>query len=173
MNACHFHAWSEQTQAGRGKQRDALTLFDECGVIVFSKHGEILKALAERRWTDAFLHKDFSTDVVISISGHAMLEKYLSPYKSMTAKSLLIQVDEGFDQLTQVEKLANLDIRIARRLVDGELLTKPACLAPLPLAGIPGWWPADEQDNKNFYTDLQVFRPAKEHQAPAPISYFS
>jgi hypothetical protein len=172
MNACHLHAWSEGTEGNRGQLRDALTLFDECGVIVFSSNMEILQVLAERCWNDAFLHDDFHAEAGLAICGHAMLEKYLSPYKSMTAKALLIHVDSDFLALPRPEILKHLDDEIARRLLAGEILTKPACLAPLPLAGVPGWWPCAEQSDTEFYADLQVFRRPPVNLLPAPVASF-
>ena len=44
----------------------------------------------------AFQADDFRTGVHLSICGHAMLEKYLLPYKSMTGKALLLHVDSDF-----------------------------------------------------------------------------
>jgi len=172
INACHYHAWSEQGDGSRGQLRDALTLFDECGVIVFSRNLEILDALAERCWSDAFLYADFHIDLGLAICGHAMLEKYLSPYKSMTAKALLIHVDSDFLALPRPEILSCLDKEIAKRLLTGQILTKPACLAPLPLAGVPGWWPPGEQSETDFYADLQVFRRPPANLIPAPVTSF-
>jgi len=172
MNTLHFHSWSEQLAGTRGRVRDALTLFDECGVIVFSKHLEILNALAERRWTDAFLADEFKTGVQLSICGHAMLEKYLAPYKSMTAKALLVHVDSDFLRLTRQEMLACLDREISKRILAGTLMTEPACLTPLPLAGVPGWWPEAEQGETAFYDDPAVFRAPPANLAPVPVLCF-
>jgi len=169
MNTLHYHAWSEQEDGSRGFVRDALTLFDECGVIVFSDDRKMLTALAERRWTDAFLDESFRTSVQLAISGHAMLEKYLSPYKSMTAKVLLLHVDTDFLKLPRQQMLVFIDQKIAGQMLDGQLLTKPACLAPLPLAGVPGWWLENEQASGGFYDDLQVFRPPSKNLVPAPV----
>jgi len=172
MNTLHFHSWSEQASGGRGRVRDALTLFDECGVIVFSRHLEFLNALTERRWTDAFLADDFKTRVQISISGHAMLEKYLAPYKSMTAKALLVHVDADFPELSRQEMLTCLDKEISKHMLAGMLMTEPACLTPLPLAGVPGWWPEDEQGEDLFYDDPTVFRPPPTSLVPVPVLNF-
>jgi len=172
MNTLHFHSWSEQLTGTRGRVRDALTLFDECGVIVFSKHLEILNALAERRWTDAFLADEFKTGVQLSICGHAMLEKYLAPYKSMTAKALLVHVDPGFPELSRQEMLACLDKEISKWMLAGMLMTEPACLTPLPLAGVPGWWPEAEQGKMAFYDDPAVFRAPPANLAPVPVLCF-
>ena len=141
-------------------------------MIVFSNELKILKALAERRWNEVFLNGDFCARVKLSICGHAILEKYLSPYKSMTAKALLIHVDADFMKLPRQEMLNGLDRDIAKQLRRGELLTDPACLAPLPLAGVPGWWPGDEQDDGSFYQDMQVFRPPGANLVPAPVARF-
>ena len=167
MNTLHFHAYSQQVKGSRGPLRDALTLFDECGVIVFSNQPNVLNSLAERRWIRAFQDSAFSDTVKLAISGHAMLEKYLSPYKSMTAKAMLLHVNTDIWEAPREEQLTWLDKKIAERLLAGEWLTQPACLAPLPLAGVPGWWPNDQQDD-DFYADLQVFRPPPAGLVPTP-----
>jgi hypothetical protein len=169
MNSLHFHAIPEEKEGRRGELRDALTLFDECGVIVASDSREMLSALAQRRWSELFLSDSFPDSVRVSICGHAMLEKYLSPYKSMTAKALLVQVGSDFLQLSRDEMLQCLDIEIAKRLLDGTILTRPAWLAPLPLAGVPGWWTQNEQNEPLFYEDLQVFRAPPRQLSPAPV----
>jgi hypothetical protein len=169
MNALHYQALSEQSGGSRGRLRDALTLFDECGVIVFSNQQNVLAALTERRWNDAFLVENFQSAVQLVVCGHAMLEKYLKPYKSMTAKALLVHVDADFLSLPRRDILMELDKKIAGQIRSGDLLTDPGCLSPLPLAGVPGWWSNDEQSNDNFYDDVHVFRPAAEKLKPAPI----
>ncbi|HEY5776734.1 MAG TPA: DUF3025 domain-containing protein, partial [Xanthomonadales bacterium] len=119
--------------------------------------------------TDAFLADAFRSAVALSVSGHAMLEKYLSPYKAMTAKALLVLVDADFMALPATERLVRLDREIATKLLGGRLLTEPACLSPLPIAGVPGWWPQQEQDEHHFYNDADVFRPPPKEFKPAPV----
>jgi len=168
MNTLHYHAFYRQSEGKRGPLRDALTLFDECGVIVFSKRLDILRSLAERDWSTAFRATTFSDDVGLAVSGHAILEKYLSPYKSITAKALYVHVGDDFLKSPRKEQLAALDTKIASRLLSAELLTSPACLAPLPLAGIPGWWPGEQQDD-SFYDDPMVFRAAPARLIPMSV----
>lgn len=169
MNMLHYHAIPDEKDGCRGELRDALTLFDECGVIVVSDSLEMLTALAQRRWTDLFLADTFPNSVRVLIFGHAMLEKYLSPYKSMTAKALLVHVGSDFLKLSRAEMLQCLDNEIAKKLLGGTILTRPAWMAPLPLAGVPGWWPQNEQNERLFYHDLQVFRAPPLHLSPAPV----
>jgi len=172
MNKLHYHARSESRSGSRGRLRDALTLFDECGVIVFSSQLDLLNTLADRNWTSVFQTDTFHTSVALSICGHAILEKYLSPYKAMTAKALLVHVNNEFMKLPRQEMLDHLDREIARQMLNGQTLSKPACLSPLPLAGVPGWWSQDEQNKSPFYKDLNVFRPAPADLSPAPVLSF-
>ena len=168
INSVHYHS-TEQTEPGsRGAQRDALTLFDESGVIVFSQYRQPLEALAQRDWASIFQTDEIQPQAQYVICGHAMLEKYLSPYKAMTAKALLVKVDADTMKLPRENLLADLDNHLAELLLAGEILTTPACLTPLPLAGIPGWWPDDQQD-EDFYADQDVFRPARKSLTPVSI----
>jgi hypothetical protein len=169
MNTLHFSALAEEKAGSRGKLRDALTLFDECGVIVFSACEETLQALAQRRWKDAFLNGDFQHETSLCVAGHAMLEKYLSPYKSMTAKALLVRTSPDIMGSPRDEALTILDYEIARLMLAGELLKQPSELSPLPLAGVPGWWPSQDQGQADFYDDLQVFRPAGKNLQFSPV----
>lgn len=172
MNSLHYHAGAQRKCGRRGRLRDALTLFDECGVIVFSDRLELLGALAERRWANAFLADTFGESVGLSICGHAMLEKYLTPYKSMTAKALLLHVSPDCMRLSRNEALKWIDREVATEMLSSRIVNEPACLSPLPLAGIPGWWVAAEQESKCFYSDLRVFRPAPSALNPAPVINF-
>lgn len=169
MNALHHRAGPLQADGKRGCLRDALTLFDECGVVVVSDQPDFLEALARRQWLQAFQAPEFSTSVVLSVCGHALLEKYLAPYKSMTAKALLIHVSTAMMNTPRAELLRVLDTEISTGMLNDGLLTRPACLAPLPLAGVPGWWPEDEQSDAGFYRDTQVFRPPGSALIPAPV----
>lgn len=168
MNALHHRA--EPQAIGRGKLRDALTLFDECGCLVVSSHEGILEAIGKRSWSQVFQLSEHSwnEDVKAFIFGHAMLEKLISPYKSMTAKALLVQVSRQAILLPRHKLIGLLDKKISRQLLQGKILTKPAHLTPLPLAGIPGWNFAGDQ-NENFYADNDVFRPAAAILEPANI----
>jgi hypothetical protein len=93
------------------------------------------------------------------------LEKFLNPYKSMTAHALILHT-------THQVSLEQLDRQLGAALSDRRLFNSPAGLSPLPLMGIPGWWPVGEQ-NDDFYADRDVFRPAPASITPAPIHHLS
>lgn len=158
---------------GRGSQRDALTLFDESGVIVVSSSKGFLEALAARTWNEVFVQQKslWHKEVLVFVCGHALLEKFLAPYKALTAHALLLHIDEGLARLPREEVLPSLDRGLAVALAQGRMLGSTGSLSPLPLMGIPGWWPDAEQD-AGFYADRQVFRAPLPGYVPAPVLAF-
>jgi hypothetical protein len=163
MNSLHHKNLAREKDGRRGKMRDALTLLDESGVLVTGPDPAALDALASRDWKAAFVtHRDaWSTGLQVLICGHAILEKFLKPYKSITAHALFLHVPGPMPA-------GELDILLAAELSTGRLVDSTAGLSPLPLMGIPGWWLAGEQD-RAFYEDRDVFRPSTGHTTPALI----
>lgn len=169
MNALHHAHLGEQHGGRRGPQRDALTLLDESGAILISRERALLEALSERDWQRAFveLRQDWAANTRIVICGHAVLEKLLKPYKAITAHVLLMYIDSSPEYLREEGFVLRLDELLADRLRQG-LCRSPADLSPLPLMGIPRWWPSPEQDAA-FYGDPVVFRPPPAGSSAAPI----
>ena len=139
---------SQGVSATRGSLRDALTLFDE-NVLLLQTSDDLWHALQTRDWTKLFGElRDEWQSAHIVIFGHALLEKLVAPYKSITAHVFRIASDvDAKDDRT-------LDDWLATKLQPDYLATKP--YLPLPVLGIPGWWP--ENDESSFYLDTQVFR---------------
>lgn len=130
----------------RGAVRDALTLLDENGAF-FQAPACLAEALQARAWRRLFVDlRSAWSEARLGLIGHALMEQLiLRPHKSITAHVWLLP--EGADP--------------ERALVS--VLT-PAYLAsrahlPLPLAGVPGWWPGN--DCPSFYDDATVFRPLR------------
>lgn len=169
LNALHFAHLEEARDGRRGKLRDALTLLDESGAIVVSRDRALLEALAARDWRGAYLDRlgAWQQDVRVVICGHGLMEKLQAPYKSITAHVLLLYQDVPASALRNGSFLANLDAAVAERLLGG-LCRSPADLSPLPLMGIPGWWPGGDQD-RSFYQDPTVFRAALPGTRLAPV----
>ena len=135
--------------ATRGPLRDALTLFDE-NVLLLQASDAVWQALQERQWhTLCVAMRSAWRDTHALIFGHALLEKLVTPYKSITAHVYRITSDiDGTDDQA-------LDAWLADHLQPDHLATKP--YLPLPVLGIPGWWPDNE--DPEFYQDARVFRP--------------
>lgn len=170
LNARHLDGMGHSAGGRRGALRDALTLFDECGALIISDSDALLGTLAAKDWHGAFwiMRDTWEKRCAVFVTGHALLEKFLEPYRSMTANALLLRV--GADDLGQSrEKLIRAtDLLLAELIRDGACLNAPADLAPLPLAGIPQWWTEHEQDEA-FYRDPAVFRPPRPDADPAPV----
>lgn len=169
MNALHHDHLHEARGGRRGAQRDALTLLDESGAIVVSSCRELLEALASRDWNEAFcvMREAWRDEARVVICGHGLLEKLQSPYKSITAHALLLSYEEPAVKLWDDDFLPGLDAALAKELRLG-LCTTPADLSPLPLMGLPRWWPEGDQD-RVFYDDPALFRAAPAGFRPAPI----
>ncbi len=139
---------SQGIGATRGPLRDALTLFDE-NILLLQASDDLWCALQMRDWTKLFgeLRLEWQSAHMVTF-GHALLEKLVTPYKSITAHVYRVasDVDAQDDQA--------LDDWLASNLQPNHLATKP--FLPLPVLGIPGWWP--ENEDARFYADTQVFR---------------
>jgi hypothetical protein len=129
----------------RGALRDALTLFDEHGALWPDAPPPLAEALAARDWLALFVnHRALWRDTRFEVFGHALLEQLATaPRKALTAFVAL-----GDPLAWSAEQWA----------------AKP--FLPLPVLGMPGWWPANE--DPAFYADSKVFRPLRLKQTGAP-----
>lgn len=124
----------------RGPLRDALTVFDENGAILRAP-APLIEALRQRDWNGLFveLREQWAT-ARLAVFGHALMEKLMQPRKAITAHVWLVE------EIT--------DESLAASLEPGRLTAKD--FLPLPVLGVPGWWPANEMPG--FYDDADVFR---------------
>jgi hypothetical protein len=150
LNAAHGEAIAAETEATRGRRRDALTVLDESGVWVISRDPALPALLAERAWHTLFweTRSRVEADMRFVVVGHALLEKTLAPYPSITGKCLMLHSD-------------SLDPDAADAQATRELGTidTPRQLAPLPIQGIPGWDAANA--HAAYYANQEIFRPAR------------
>ena len=131
----------------RGAVRDAATLIDESGLLL-AADGETCAALMRRDWPWLFAEQRarWRGDWLPLAFGHALIEKLLTPYKGLTAVVVCLPLAGA--------TLAQIDEAAARWIRETPLA--PPLLAHLPVLGIPGWWPANE--DPSFYADAAVFR---------------
>jgi Protein of unknown function (DUF3025) len=135
----------------RGAVRDALTLFDE-NAVLWQGPDVLWQALQAREWFKLFIElRDQWQHVHMALFGHALLEKLVTPYKSITGHVYRVSTD------VPPHDDAALDAWVAQDLQTDKLATKP--FEPLPILGVPNWW----ADNAApvFYQDTQVFRPKR------------
>jgi hypothetical protein len=145
MNALQAHEIAKHGVGSvRGRVRDALTVFDENGAVLCAPTG-LRDALKRRDWHGLFVeHRSLWSSARLTLVGHALLEKLMQPRKNITAHVWLV------DDLS--------DDALAASLTADEFTSKS--LLPLPVLGVPGWWP--ENEVPQFYDDAGVFRPARQ-----------
>ena len=168
LNERHYRALIEQRSAGaanRGPVQDALTLFDEGGVIVAASDRELLQYLREFRWKDLFWRNRarVRSEMRFHLFGHALYEKALRPFTGITARGTLFEVAPEFFRSSLAEQLAHLDAMTAERLLDTAAFQSTRALAPVPILGVPGWCADNERES--YYDNLDYFRPGRKPQA--------
>lgn len=148
LNAAHGAALSAEPDNRRGRRRDALTVLDESGVWVAGSETSLFERIVAHDWHTLFWQQRPAVlaNMRFVVVGHALLEKALAPYASMTGKCLWL----GDTADTDAERTACAAL---------DTLSTPRQLAPLPIQGIPGWDAAN--DSAGYYDNPEVFRPAR------------
>ena len=133
----------------RGPVRDALTVFDENAAFLLAPP-PLWRALEARDWQRLFVGlRPLWKEAQLVLFGHALLEKLVCARKPITAHIYRAQ--------PAIDSIAALDAWVAGDLSADKLACKP--FLPLPVLGVPGWWPGNE--DFSFYDDLSVFRPRR------------
>lgn len=133
----------------RGPVRDAATLFDENGAVLLAPEA-LWDALLARDWMRLFVTlRPLWAQTRLVLFGHALMEQLVYPRKNITAHVLV----EKF----AINSGVYLDLALTGCLTAERLRQKP--FTPLPVLGVPGWWPANQ--DPGFYADTQVFRPRR------------
>ena len=145
----------------RNRAQAALTQFDETGVIVRVRDAGLLSAWNRHEWSVLFNPAQWHEGdiAVCALIGHALMEQALLPERLLVGKCLVVVGDDDVACVSAV----------AVAIEGGTLLSDPAELRPLPLAGIPGWHVAQDAA---FYHSADYFRPLREGRLyPAPLRF--
>ncbi len=166
INAIHIPAARQRlcgaAEPGRRSAiENMLSLFDEGGAIVVSSDKSLLQLIRDFRWKTLFWERrdELAAKLQCITFGHALYEKALAPYVGMTANCILLPVDDDFFCKELAEQLAWLDTSVAQLFATGEALSQPKDLHPLPILGLPGLDPDNEQET--YYGNTGYFRPAR------------
>ncbi len=177
LNRAHLNQLdSAGKQPGvRNRMRDYVTLVDETGIVLCGSRPEHERMIRQHDWHALFVdcRADWHSNLHAFVIGHGLLEQLLTPYVGLTAKALFLEVDHTFNSMKHADKLTEVDHIVAKRLKQetGLCETAPSSstisniknassrLLPLPILGIPGWWPANE--DHIFYKNQNYFRPLR------------
>jgi Protein of unknown function (DUF3025) len=141
--------------ATRGPVRDALTLLDENALLLCGPSA-LREAHLRHDWPTMFVReRGLWAQTHVIAFGHALLEKLLQPYKSITAHVLWVDLPALGEGANPAALDTAFQQALVAQLTAPWLATKP--FLPLPVLGLPGWW-ADNQ-HPGFYDDVTVFRP--------------
>jgi hypothetical protein len=164
LNARHYATLQERLAAGhanRGAVADALTLFDEGGVVIACAADDLADDLRQFRWKQLFRDKRERVlrQMRFYAFGHALHEKALRPFTGITGRAIVIPVEPAFFDRPPAAQLDGVDRALARHIADPRRMTATRELAPLPILGVPGWHPDNESDA--YYDDVTYFRPGR------------
>ncbi len=162
LNARHVADLAQAEAPVRSRVRDALSLFDEDGLVVACADPSLAALVRAHRWTELFV--DRRADVVAHLAcvpfGHALMEKLLDPFIGLTAKVRFVDVSSAWFDLPWRERIAVLDAALAAMVCDPADFTTPRVLTPLPVLGLPGWWGANT--DPRFFENRRYFRASPE-----------
>lgn len=150
----------------RGPVRDALTQFDECGVLVVSHDPALCAGLAAHRWEAVFhgRREDVVAGMAFIVFGHATYDQLRAPFQGLCAKAVYRQVAPQWFDLAPEARWREADGWLSRWFREG--LMRPKDLSPLPLLGVPGL--TQESEAATYYQDTGQFRPLPAGRTPAP-----
>lgn len=170
INALHYPAAKARFndpgfKGKRTQQENALSQFDECGIVILSSNTALLEAIRNFEWQELFWHQrqSLSQDMKCIVFGHAIYEKAITPYIGLTAKAILIEVDSNTLSLDDAAFLSHCDALLAQRFTAPVEINSPRMLQPFPVLGLPGYFEGNEDEA--FYDNREYFRPRPTKQA--------
>ncbi len=157
LNRRHIEALATEQPGRRGRVRDRLTQFDECGVVITGLPECLWQALCDHRWREVFVDHRLllMAQVRFYYFGHATRDALRTPFFGLCGKALWLG--------GEFADASALDEALNRRLTSADLR---APWQPLPLLGIPGLVP--DSDDPAYYDDPRQFRPARRMSAGSP-----
>lgn len=169
LNRLHQRELLRQIGKERSKLRHQLTLFDECGVLVLytAQAQPLIDALRQHRWQQAlWQHADRwrqiddvkSQGLCAWSFGHANFEMLTRPFIGLTGKMYPLEVPDDFFSKPLSAQIQLVDTELCKQIASSSASQLQLWMSPLPLLGIPGWYPQDE----HFYQNSAYFRPKRQ-----------
>ena len=163
-NRLHLNELEARAAAGidgRGPRRDALTQFDECGIVVVSSDPQIPALLAAHEWEEAFWNQRarLLQTTRFLVFGHGTWDQLRAPFPGLCAKARYRVVSHEWHSLDARTRLSDTDAWLAAHLFDRIQALTPRDFSPLPLLGIPGVTP--DSESQAYYRDTRQFRPRR------------
>jgi hypothetical protein len=167
INGRHNQALERGPPGQRSPERDALTHFDEDGIVVLSADPGLNGLIRGFDWKELFWRRREAVQrqMRFVLFGHALYQKALAPFVGMTGKALLFDVAPEVLARPADALRAEVDRLTALHAWNPQNLLHPREFAPLPVLGVPGWWPDNEREA--FYDNVEYFRSGRRADAAA------
>jgi hypothetical protein len=164
LNRRHFLAASEsekKAEKNRGPVQDALTLFDEGGVVVACSNSRLTELLVDFKWKELFWanREAVIASMKFFLFGHAIYEKVLQPFTGVTGRAVIFPVAADFFAASLVQQLQLLDEKLAGYLNNPQHFNRTTELAPIPILGVPGW--NAENEREAYYENEAYFKAGR------------
>ncbi|RDH83908.1 MAG: hypothetical protein DIZ80_07160 [endosymbiont of Galathealinum brachiosum] len=156
LNKIHYkQAIKRPVGSNRSTLENRITQFDECGAIIITNNRKMLDLIKNHQWHELFIsnQNEFENNLRCVIFGHAMFEKAINPYIGMTCHCILLEDQLLLDDINN-DNYKDLDEKLAN-IWENQISSNPQKFNALPLLGIPGYWPVQNED---FYTNTNYFR---------------
>ena len=164
LNGRHHAALQAQRAAGRGERgpvRDAVTQFDECGIVVASASTALIELLRAHAWKELFWQRraQVACEMRFFVFGHATWDALRAPFVGLTAKAVILEVEASWLVKPMLQQVTDVDTRLAALFGQPDAYVRPRDFQPLPLLGIPGV--TAENADPAYYDDTRQFRPKR------------
>lgn len=164
LNGRHHAALQAQRAAGRGERgavRDAVTQFDECGIVVASASASLVSLLRAHAWKELFWQRraQVAREMRFFVFGHATWDQLRAPFVGLTAKAVFLEVEASWLAWPLPQQVVDVDVRLAALFSQPDAYARPRDFQPLPLLGIPGV--TAENVDSAYYDDTHQFRPKR------------
>jgi hypothetical protein len=145
--------------SNRTHLENLLTQFDEGGMLVLSANVNLTQHLKNHAWKKLFLENRtlVKNKMRFYVIGHAVYEKLIMPYSTITAGALIFDVEKSLFEKDLTGQIHWIDKHCSKQIDDENWSTTIKKLQPVPIFGIPGWYAENEQED--FYNNTQYFRP--------------
>ncbi|MEE2786890.1 MAG: GNAT family N-acetyltransferase [Myxococcota bacterium] len=160
----HCQAYATRSTCAPGRrsvEEDTLTHFDESGIIVLTTSRTVIRRIRSFEWKTLFWteRESFLATTRVLVFGHGLAQKLTDPFLGLVGHARLELVAPSLLDQPDSTLIRFADERVAEGLERGHTFRSMRTLHPLPLLGVPGFWP--EKQDAAFYDNPQYFRAKK------------
>jgi len=156
------------TPSNRTHLENLLTQLDEGGMIVLSANQYLTDLLKKHEWKKLFWEnrEAVKREMRFYIIGHAIYEKLMTPYPTITAGGIIFDVEKTFFEKNIASQIRWIDSHCANFMNNDTWSQAFKRWQAVPIFGIPSW--SSENNQESYYENTQYFRPLKNHSVVIP-----